>query len=569
MLWKRVAGRAAGTVLAALTAMAVLPMPSAAAAVPVLVLDGTGYGHGVGLSQWGAEYMARTGHPVEQILATFYPGAQLAEASGPIRVAVHRPATSTTTLTFPAGGEVRSPLEGQQAPGFPVAVGPGGRVRVTFDGGYRVDPLVTAQSTTAATPYAASRDCAIALLCPTTTQPPDPSSTTTTTPKPGADDDPGTAPGGPGPGAPDPGQPAPPPPGGTPAAGGPARSGEPVWAVPATGGITTVDDRGRSYRGVVEATGGGGLRLVNVVDVEDYLRGMAEVPGTWPAAAVQAQTVAARTYALRSMQASGEICDDARCQVYVGATAETAGQSAAVAATARRVLAYSGALAAAVYSADAGGVSATTQEGFGTPDGVYPYLTTVRYETDNPLPWHLEIAVADLGARFAYPGTVTGAHVGAAGPSGRALEVVLEGSAGPVTVEGRRFARALGLRSTRFVATSGSAAAQPAPPPPAEEALQVLPEETAAPARRSLRPEGSLGLDRRAPAPATTTPKGVVPALDPRRHLVILVAAVAAAGVLGANLPLWWAGPSSAGGSVAAQLDARRFRAWRRSTRSP
>src|SRR3546814_3992146 len=67
---------------------------------------------------------------------------------------------------------------------------------------------------------------------------------------------------------------------------------------------------------------------------------MAEVPGTWPPAAVQAQTIAARTYALRAMSGGGEICDDARCQVYSGAGAESPGQDAAVAATARKVLAF-------------------------------------------------------------------------------------------------------------------------------------------------------------------------------------------------------------------------------------
>src|SRR3546814_3003192 len=105
------------------------------------------------------------------------------------------------------------------------------------------------------------------------------------------------------------------------------------------------------------------------------------------------------------MSGGGEICDDARCQVYSGAGAESPGQDAAVAATARQVLAFGGALAASVYSADAGGVSATTEEGFGTPDGVYPYLTTVHYETDNPRPWHREVALADVGARFRYPGS--------------------------------------------------------------------------------------------------------------------------------------------------------------------
>lgn len=38
---------------------------------------GSGYGHGVGMSQWGAEAMARRGADYRQILATFYPGATL------------------------------------------------------------------------------------------------------------------------------------------------------------------------------------------------------------------------------------------------------------------------------------------------------------------------------------------------------------------------------------------------------------------------------------------------------------------------------------------------------------
>jgi SpoIID/LytB domain protein len=312
-----------------------------------------------------------------------------------------------------------------------------------------------------------------------------------------------------------------------------------VWAVPSPGGSTTVDDRGRSYRGVLEATGAGALRLVNLVGIEDYLRGMAEVPGTWPAAAVQAQTIAARTYGLRAMGASGELCDDARCQVYVGRTAESPGQDAAVASTAGQVIAYAGALAAAVYSADAGGVSATTLEGFGTPDGVYPYLTTVRYDTDNPLPWHLTVGLADLGARLGYPGTVTAARVAEAGPSGRALTMVLAGSAGDVTVDGRTFARALGLRSTRFTATAGSAADAPAPPPPAGEALQLLPEETATPAAR---PRVDRELPRVEPTAPRRTPRPVPVALpagvDPRRHPMTLAAAIVLVGVAGLHLRL-------------------------------
>jgi len=44
---------------------------------PDFVLVGSGYGHGVGMSQWGAEAMARRGASYRQILAAFYPGTQL------------------------------------------------------------------------------------------------------------------------------------------------------------------------------------------------------------------------------------------------------------------------------------------------------------------------------------------------------------------------------------------------------------------------------------------------------------------------------------------------------------
>lgn len=513
--------------------LGLVPAARAAAAVPVLVLDGTGYGHGVGLSQWGAEYLARTGKSTNEILATFYPGAQQAEATGPMRVAVHKPTVSTTTVTFPQGGEVRSAPQGPQAPGFPVRVGPGGRVRILFDGAYRVTALVTGQSAGEATAYR-EEPCALLVLCPPTTQPLGPTTTTTTRPtttttRPGGGGG-GGGPGGGGGGSTSSTVPA--------QAGSTATSTTPVIAVPVQGGVTNVDDRGRAYRGAIEAKAGGGLRLINIVGVEDYLRGMAEVPSTWPPAAVQAQTVAARTYALRAMRASGEICDDARCQVYVGATAESPGQNAAVAATAKRVLTYQGKLAAAVYSADAGGVSANTFEGFGTPDGVYPYLRNVAYDTDNPLPWHLVVGFDDLARRFAYPGTVTGARVAEQGPSGRALEVVLEGSAGDKAVAGRSFARSLGLRSTRFKTALGTSDGTPLPPPPAEEPLQVLPDDTAALARQPLQPVSELQLDRTAPTERGATRADLPDALDPRRHPATLVAILLAAFVAGGQVPL-------------------------------
>jgi SpoIID/LytB domain protein len=247
-----------------------------------------------------------------------------------------------------------------------------------------------------------------------------------------------------------------------------------VWAVP--NGVTGVTERGRHYRGLIEATAGGGpLRLVNQLDVETYWKGMAEVPGNRPLEAIASQAVVARTYALRAMSSSGELCDYDLCQVYVGADNESPGQNAAVDATAGQVVVYDGQLASTVYSADAGGITATTLEGFGSPDGAYPYLQVVKYDTPDPLPWRAEIALTDLGNRFGYPGTVTSVAIGQAGPSGRALEVTLDGSSGPQPVDGRSFAARLGLRSTLFKPTITTDDNVPPPPPfgdaPAQQAL--------------------------------------------------------------------------------------------------
>lgn len=480
--------------LVVLCAVALVMAPDAARAsspVPVLVLDGKGYGHGVGLSQWAARYMAEAGQSTAQILATFYPGTAIEQRAGIVRVSVLTASDRQAVLSFPSGGEVQG-----TGPGFPVQVGPGASVLVTFDGSYRVSPVVTAQAVSEPQRWNAS-GCVPFVNCPTTTTTTTPASTTTTTrpggcgvlgcittttttPRPPRTTTTTTAPGG--------GSsstttttaqgssttPPPTAPGAAPA------STTPVWAVPAGGGVVGVPARGRSYRGAIQANGAAGpLRLINQLDVETYLKGMGEVPGTWPIAAIGAQAVAARTYALRAMAASGEICDYDLCQVYIGAGNESAGQNAAVDATYGQVVTYAGALAAAVYSAEAGGVSATTFEGFGTPDGQYPYLTTVRYDTPDPLPWHTELALTDVASRFGYAGTVTAVQVSQAGPSGRALQLTLDGDRGPMTVTGRQFAASLGLRSTLFTTGTASAATAP-PPPPDPTQLQALPDDAAA-----------------------------------------------------------------------------------------
>ncbi len=117
----------------------------------------------------------------------------------------------------------------------------------------------------------------------------------------------------------------------------------------------------------------GTTRTINIVSIEEYLRGVVprEVPSSWQPAALQAQAVAARSYALSGDPRYGsgsfaDTCDTTRCQVYggrytqVGTTFKatfTATTDAAVAATAGsvRVFDVGGAVARTEFSSSSGG----------------------------------------------------------------------------------------------------------------------------------------------------------------------------------------------------------------------
>lgn len=125
------------------------------------------------------------------------------------------------------------------------------------------------------------------------------------------------------------------------------------------------DVRGR----VVLRPSGGGIDVVNEIGLEDYVRGISEVPSSWPPAALQAQAIAARTYALWRLasgraadpDATSDICATESCQVFRGLAAERADTSgrwaAAVAATTGQVLLHRGAVIPAYYSSSNGGLS--------------------------------------------------------------------------------------------------------------------------------------------------------------------------------------------------------------------
>ena len=478
----------------AVIAIATLPVPARSASVPVLVVDGRGFGHGVGMAQDGAYWMGAAGARTEQILGHFYPGTTIGKGQGPVRVAVGDvgPPPTGVVLAFPDGGELRDARSGDQSEGFPVSVPKGGVVRVVHENGrYRIEG--PSNTVAIGRPALASHTRGQVDLPTTTTAPPPPpppESTTTAPPQSTTTTSPSVVTPPPPPESTT--TTAPPPPGNSPptTAAPPQQNDAPtvsstrsIWAVPANNSVVDLTYRQRRYRGLLEVTAAGGpLRVINEVDVETYLKGMGEVRDPrWPPAALRAQAIAARTYALRAMLlGGGEICDTQRCQVYLGAQAEYGAMNKAVDDTRSQVLAYGRQLASAVYSANGGGHSASRQEGFGVAeDNSAPYLRPAPYLTQDPLPWNVTVALDTVAARLGYRGTITNVTASRTGPSGRVLEVVLDGSAGPQAVQGIAFDAALGLKSTLFTLRLDSADVAPEAPP-AEDLIQAPPEQATA-----------------------------------------------------------------------------------------
>lgn len=173
------------------------------------------------------------------------------------------------------------------------------------------------------------------------------------------------------------------------------RGGLDVGGVLRTGPLTITSAapllvNGSAYRGKLTVLSDGKtLQVVDTLGLEAYLRGViaAEMPQAWPEAALEAQAVAARTYALFNLQ-KGEPFDlysDGRSQVYGGIADETPRTDAAVLATKGEVVLWHGQVADTVYSSTSGGRTASALAALGQD---IPYLVSVADPYDDLSPYH-------------------------------------------------------------------------------------------------------------------------------------------------------------------------------------
>ena len=225
----------------------------------------------------------------------------------------------------------------------------------------------------------------------------------------------------------------------------------PLVLRPGKGGPLSLD--GRLYRGRLQLmVQGAFLRVVDFVGLEAYLQGVVagEMPHMWPMEALQAQAVAARSYALANLVKSKpfDLYADQRSQVYLGVAGERPRTSDAVQATAGEVVTYGGGVASTLYFSSSGGKTASAADVFGVPT---PYLISRPDPWDKASPYHrwgpVLIGARTVQAKLGLEVRVLDA-AGVPTPSGRLRALTLQTTGGSETVPSGLLRTGLGLRST-------------------------------------------------------------------------------------------------------------------------
>jgi len=402
----------ASTVLLAGTATAQVSVDQVFPAPPngVYTFDGHGFGHGRGLNQWGAQGAASSGVSVDAILAAYYPGTTLAGDGGDPKIRVHllEPGPSALEVVAATGLLATDAHTGNRYP-LPTTIGTTHVPfwEITLDAARQqcLDWFDGSKWNSCWTPTGATTNHFTGPFVLTNTDT------------------------------------------------GVLRQ---VWSPANTlhdfrGNLTAVQP------GFAPAT----IATVNTLPLESYVDGVVprEAISSWDPAALEAQAVAARSYALYHVLISPDytdwdICDTTACQVYGGKEVyDSAGNpqygeepstNAATAATNGQILEQTGKVIFAEYSSSNGGWSVA---------GNHPYEQAHADPWDaiaSPYhAWQRTVTVAQIEADYPSIGqlrdlTVT-SRDGNGDWGGRVLGMRLDGSKGSLDVDGGSFAFAAGL----------------------------------------------------------------------------------------------------------------------------
>ncbi len=379
-------------------------------------LSGLGYGHGIGMSQFGAEGMGRLGKSYREIVKFYYPGTRLVEGA------------ATRQITVGLSGVVGSTPQGTG-----VVVPPRKGLSLIYKGG-----SVALPGRAGGEPVSAFRvvrgSAGLEVLAV--------SSAKVVKVKGGM-------------------------------------SGSVRWQTSSAVGksrvaVESADGNTRVYRGYLEiARGSSSVLAMNRLLLEDYLRSVvsSEVPSSWTGAALRAQAIAARSYALvaqlnaRTTHRAYDICDTTSCQVYAPISAESGPEVDAVKSTATQYLRDAGQPVFAMFGSANGGYSVSGGRPYLTakPD---PYDGVVTGESNWGHSWSTTVKAATVQNAWPQIGKLRSLKVlardGNGQWGGRVLSVGLVGSKSTISVSADSFRWAAGLKSTWWTVTNADSGV-PAP----------------------------------------------------------------------------------------------------------
>ena len=186
------------------------------------------------------------------------------------------------------------------------------------------------------------------------------------------------------------------------------------------------------------------LEVINSVRLQDeYLWGIGEMPSSWPTAALQAQAIASRTFAIARSKQIRSACDchlysSISDQTFVGYSKEVeAGYGlfwkSAVNSTIGQIITYNGIPITSYFTSSTGGVTETSEAAWGTAT---PYTLSVSDSasvdvTLNPkfAAWSRRISQSVVSAAFILPDVVS-LNVLSLNPSGTVDQIQATSSAG-------------------------------------------------------------------------------------------------------------------------------------------
>jgi stage II sporulation protein D len=220
------------------------------------------------------------------------------------------------------------------------------------------------------------------------------------------------------------------------------------------------------YRGVLRVIVQSATRLsvVNDLPVEQYLPGVVpvEMPPSWPSAALQAQAVAARSYAARRLRPTVsyfDVPDDSTSQIYRGVLAEKPATNAAIAATNGLVLWSGTAIANTLFHSTGGGATESNENVYTSASGKrinrpVSYLRGSSDRAPDGTSFDVSAPYASWKTRAYSPaelaailgadprtsvGTILAVDLHDRGVSGRLVSVTLIGTSGSRTISGEVF----------------------------------------------------------------------------------------------------------------------------------